>query len=104
MDSVLHFHRHDLKTKARVCVILKVKPLCLSVMFKGLNRISKKQNCLQDGLGKGLMGVSDHDLANIPRNFSLTDLGLDTDHGGLSRNISFPDFPALDLDSGGEHN
>lgn len=56
------------------------------------------------GLGKGLMGAADHDLAGIPRNFSLTDLGLDNDASGLPRNISLSDFPPLDLDSGGEQN
>ena len=56
-------------------------------------------------MGRGL-GSQDH-LAGLPRNFSLSDLGLDHvmdgENGGMMpRNISLSDFPALDLDSGGE--
>ena len=56
-------------------------------------------------MGRGL-GSQDH-LAGLPRNFSLSDLALDSvmdgDHGGtMPQNISLSDFPGLDLDSGGE--
>lgn len=65
-----------------------------------MREFSRPQAAL-GGLGESLMGSHDHGLAGIPRNFSLTDLGLENHDGSLPRNISFPEFP-LDLDAGGD--
>lgn len=75
--------------------------------FSAYQQHHKSLQVSSGSMGRGL-GSQDH-LAGLPRNFSLSDLGLDHvmdgEHGGiLPRNISLSDFPALDLDSGGEQN